>query len=108
MPVLNDAILFLEDDEESQPPTFDRDLQSLLHQPGFEGVKGIVIGRFQKNSKMSNEQLAKIIETKRELAHIPVVVDADFGHTSPMFTFPIGGMATLHADEENVKLTITE
>jgi len=67
MPSLIDSILCIEDDYESAPHTFDRDLQSLIHQPEFDEVKGIVIGRFQKASKMTNDLLKQIIETKKEL-----------------------------------------
>lgn len=108
MPSLKDTVLFIEDDYESQPVTFDRDLQSLIHQPGFEGVRGIVIGRFQQASHMTRELLAKIITTKRELAHIPVIADVDFGHTSPMITFPVGGQAVIKASGHQVNLTISE
>jgi muramoyltetrapeptide carboxypeptidase LdcA involved in peptidoglycan recycling len=38
-PEIVDTILFLEDDAESDPGTFDRDLQSLIHQPGFDRVR---------------------------------------------------------------------
>ena len=95
MPSLDGTILFLEDDDESNPAIFDRDLQSLIHQPGFKGVKGI--GRFQKASGMSVELLSKIINTKRELDGMPVICDVDFGHTSPQATFPIGGTAEVDA-----------
>ena len=64
---LNNTILFLEDTELSDPKTFDRDLQSLIHQPNFEAVKGIVIGRFQKGSNMSDEILIKIIKNKKPI-----------------------------------------
>ncbi len=37
MPDLEGTILLLEDDEEAGPIHFDRELQSLLHQPGFGG-----------------------------------------------------------------------
>ncbi|MCJ7436115.1 MAG: hypothetical protein MUO77_21765, partial [Anaerolineales bacterium] len=59
MPSLVGTILLLEDDYESKPATFDRDLQSLIHQPGFDGVKGLVIGRFQNKSEMEQEMLVK-------------------------------------------------
>jgi muramoyltetrapeptide carboxypeptidase LdcA involved in peptidoglycan recycling len=106
MPSLEDSILFLEDDKLTSPKTFDRDLQSLIHQPGFTGVKGIVIGRFEKVSNVSNELIQTIIQTKRELSHIPVVANADFGHTSPMFTFPIGGKVKLHVEQNGVKINL--
>jgi len=108
MPGLTNSILFIEDDYESVPHTFDRDLQSLIHQPGFEGVKGIVIGRFQKASKMTNDLLKQIIETKRELKNIPVVANVDFGHSDPKITFPIGGSVMIDIFHNNIRLQILE
>ena len=98
MPDLRNSIVFIEDDSESKPGNFDRDLQSLIMQKGFEEVQGLVIGRFQKASKMTREKLTKIIKTKEELKDIPVIADVDFGHTTPMITFPIGGKAEIRAD----------
>jgi len=94
-PDLSNSILFIEDDELSNPVTFDRDLQSLIHQPNFSKVKGLVIGRFQKISDVSNDKLIKIIKNKKELDNIPVVANVDFGHTDPKITFPIGGEAKI-------------
>lgn len=108
MPCLLNSILFLEDDYESLPATFDRDLQSLIHQPEFEYVKGIVIGRFQKASQMTGELLGKIIKSKRELLQIPVIANVDFGHTSPQITFPIGGQVSINANEKGIKILIAE
>ncbi|AIQ36159.1 peptidase S66 [Paenibacillus sp. FSL R5-0345] len=108
MPSLNNSILFLEDDYESSPVTFDRDLQSLIHQPDFQHVKGMVIGRFQQGSRMTKNLLTKIITSKEELSDIPVIADVDFGHTSPMITFPIGGQASLRAYGVRVELRISE
>lgn len=106
MPSLENSVLLLEDDAESQPYTFDRDLQSLLHLPEFSQVKGLIIGRFQRGSNMTFELLEQIIRNKRELQHIPVVVNADIGHTTPMFTFPIGGEGKLVALDDRVTFTI--
>ena len=80
MPSLKDSILFIEDDEESHALTFDRDLQSLLHQPDARDIKGILIGRFQKNSQVTEEALKKIIESKKELQGIPVIANVNIGH----------------------------
>ncbi|MBU2577481.1 LD-carboxypeptidase, partial [Patescibacteria group bacterium] len=44
LPDFTDSVLFLEDDEESAPHDFDRNLQSLIHLPEFSKVKGLVIG----------------------------------------------------------------
>lgn len=107
-PGLQGSILFLEDDEESLFYSFDRDLQSLIHLPDFERVKGIVIGRFQKASEMTNEMLIKIIKSKKELDRIPVIANVDFGHTDPKITFPIGGEAVLVAEGGRATLELTK
>ena len=102
----SNIVLFLEDDELSNPVTFDRDLQSLIHQPGFEMVKGLVIGRFQKISKMSDENLIRIIKTKKELNGMPMIANLDFGHTDPKITFPIGGEARIIVKNSEIKIEI--
>ncbi|MEK7592107.1 MAG: S66 peptidase family protein [Patescibacteria group bacterium] len=108
MPNLHDSILFLEDDGESKHHHFDRDLQSLIHLPEFTGVCGIVIGRFQKESKMTKESLTQIVASKKELSHIPVIGNVDFGHTDPKITFPIGGTAVLKVSSTDMTLKISE
>lgn len=105
-PGLENSILFIEDDEESLPHTFDRDLQSLIHLPSFSGVNGIVIGRFQKASEITNELLIKIIKTKKELSNLPVIANVDFGHTDPKITFPVGGEVNLIAKDGKVKIEL--
>jgi muramoyltetrapeptide carboxypeptidase LdcA involved in peptidoglycan recycling len=106
MPNLEGSILLLEDDEETDPVHFDRTLQSLIHQPGFEGVRGIVFGKFQRASDMDQDTLTAIVESKPELDGLPVVASASFGHTTPQFTFPIGGYGSLRAEDGMVRLFI--
>lgn len=107
MPDLQGSILFLEDDFEVYPEVFDRDLVSLIQQPGFGGVKGLVIGRFQRGSRMSREILHTIIKSKKELDQLPVIAEVNFGHTSPIITFPVGGRAAVKAKDQ-VELKIWE
>jgi muramoyltetrapeptide carboxypeptidase LdcA involved in peptidoglycan recycling len=97
MPSLENSILFLEDDYLTFPANFDRDLQLLIQQPGFDGVKGILIGRFQCRSEMTDTLLKKIVASKKELKGIPILAYVNFGHTSPIFTFPIGGRVKMRA-----------
>jgi len=106
MPDLNNSILFLEDDYLTNPDTFDRDLQSLIHLPDFNNVKGIIIGRFQNKSNVTNELLTQIIKTKKELNNIPVIANLDFGHTDPKVTLPIGGIVEITSKSNNSKITI--
>ena len=106
MPPLKDSVLFLEDDCESKPHNFDRDLQSLIHLPEFSEIKGIVIGRFQKASEMTDGLLTQIIKTKEELNSIPVIANVDFGHSDPKITFPIGGNCKVEATNGNQSFRI--
>ncbi|HEY0907918.1 MAG TPA: S66 peptidase family protein [Candidatus Paceibacterota bacterium] len=106
MPDIAGSILFLEDDADSKAVNFDRDLQSILHLPDFRKVKGLVIGRFQTKSAITDEQLIKIIKTKKELENIPVLANVDFGHSEPMITYPIGGEAELVVSKERSVLRI--
>jgi muramoyltetrapeptide carboxypeptidase LdcA involved in peptidoglycan recycling len=95
MPSLDGAILMIEDDFESNAATFCRDLTSLLQLPDASGVQGVVIGRFQRQSGVSNSLLSQIIAGQGRLAGRPVLANVDFGHTSPIATIPIGGKAIL-------------
>ena len=109
MPDLKDAILFLEDDGMADRAfmwEFDRNLQSLIMQKDFDKVKAIVIGRAEINSQMDDRKWIKLIKSKPELNNIPVIAGADFGHTTPIFTFPIGGKAKLEAKNNSIKLII--
>ena len=93
MPSLDGAMLFVEDDSESSPHTFARDLTSLLQLPDAAGIRGLVIGRFQRQTGMTRELLAQIVGNQPGLAGLPVLANADFGHTQPLLTFPVGGQA---------------
>jgi muramoyltetrapeptide carboxypeptidase len=70
-------------------------------------LQGVVVGRFQKGSEMDPTKLQTIIDTKAELANIPVVCHADFGHTNPKFVFPIGGVGEINVDTDPQNCTLT-
>jgi len=107
MPCLDGTVALIEDDEQVRPWDFDRDLVSLLHQPGFAGVRAVIIGRFQRASEMTRDLLTQIVASKPQLAGLPVIGNVDFGHTTPAFTFPVGGSIEVHADAAAPRLTIT-
>ena len=108
MPDEDNIILFLEDDslvKNEFVREFDRDLQSLLHALKGKNINGIVIGKAEKEANMNENKWKEIIETKAELKDIPVIIDANFGHTTPIFTFPIGGFASIEA-KSGIKIKI--
>lgn len=104
MPDLSNCILFLEDDELVNPAIFARDLTSLLQ--ATTTIKGLAIGRFQRASAMTEEQLHFILDKHPLLKAIPVLYDVDFGHTQPIFTFPIGGNVHINTKELRIQVTI--
>ena len=99
-----DTILMIEDDGGSNAAVFDRNLQALCYQPDFRNVKALVIGRFQKESKIDRKMLEFIINNKPELKNIPVLANVDYGHATPIITIPLGGEAELN----NGKLTLAK
>ena len=40
---------------------------------------------------MNRPLLERILGAKKELAGKPVIANVDFGHTTPIVTFPVGG-----------------
>ena len=108
MPELQDSILFIEDDglaDKTFNKEFDRNLQSLLHSAKGKNIRAIVVGRAENNCQMNEEKWENIFKNKKEIKDIPIIINADFGHTTPIFTFPIGGNAILKADT-NIKIEI--
>ncbi|MCX6816540.1 MAG: LD-carboxypeptidase [Candidatus Beckwithbacteria bacterium] len=105
-PKMDEAILFIEEAKFSNPSQFDRNLQSLVQQKGFK-IRGLVLGRFQPNT-MTEEQLVYILRSKRELKNIPIIANADFGHTDPKATIPIGGTVRILASAMETFIEFTE
>ncbi|MDD4353484.1 MAG: LD-carboxypeptidase, partial [Candidatus Nanoarchaeia archaeon] len=70
-------------------------------------IKGLVIGKFQKDIGMPYEKLKAIIESKKEIPkNIPVIAVFDFAHTIPRFTYPIGGTCKIIAKNGIINLEI--
>jgi muramoyltetrapeptide carboxypeptidase LdcA involved in peptidoglycan recycling len=108
MPPLAESILFIEDDEETHIYNFERQLQSLLQLPDAKGIKGILLGRFQKASNVTEAALKKVIASKHELKNIPVIANVNFGHVQPIVTIPFGAYASISALEKETKIFIEQ
>lgn len=98
------TVLFIEDTESANAAVFTRNLQALIQQPDFKNVKGILIGRFQKKSAVSREQLEFMVKRfEKELKDMPVIANLDFGHSTPLLTLPVGGTAVI--DGQGIKIS---
>lgn len=106
MPSLADAVLFVEDDLETDAFTFARDLVSLSHQTAFKQIQALVIGRFQRASKVDRSTLEAIVGGLDLAPGVPVVANVDIGHTDPMATIPIGGTARVTAGAGTTDITV--
>lgn len=99
------TILFIEDTESANAAIFTRNLQALIQQPDFKNVKGILIGRFQKKSNVTREQLEFIVQRfDKALKGMPVIANLDFGHSTPLLTIPVGGTAVIN--EQGIKISV--
>ncbi|MFV0627371.1 MAG: S66 peptidase family protein [Alphaproteobacteria bacterium] len=110
MPNLENNILFIEDNFMTKMDLmeFDRNLTSLLQQKTLKNLQAVVIGRFQKGSEVLREKLQAIISAKKVLKNIPVIANVDFGHTTPIITFPLGGKARIELKEEKYIISVIE
>lgn len=104
-PDLDGAIVVVEDDFESSVHDFARGLTALL-QTGA-AVRGLIVGRFQRRSEVSQELLRHIVGSAPQLAGVPVLANVDVGHTNPVHTFPVGGSCYLAAEPGAVEIVLT-
>ena len=102
----NNVILFIEDDGlvgDNFVCEFDRDFQSLVHAVGKDLIKGIVVGRAELVTNMTVDRWKKIFAHK-DLDNIPIIINADFGHTNPMITIPLGGYARIDTNNKTIEI----
>lgn len=103
LPAVTKPIIFIEQAEGGEPLEFSRELSQMLQI--HPDIAALIIGRFPVENKMSEPNLHSILAKFPVLNTIPVVYHVDFGHTQPIFTFPLGGMITVRA-KNNADVTI--
>jgi len=111
LPALKNSILFIEDDDlvgKWFGQEFSRNFESLLQQAGANQISGVVFGRFQKGAKITTKKLQAIIKNKPLLKGLPILAGVDFGHTTPQFTLPIGGLVRIEVREAKQTITLIE
>jgi muramoyltetrapeptide carboxypeptidase LdcA involved in peptidoglycan recycling len=93
------AILFLETSEEKPTPeTVDAMLMDYENMGVFEQIRGLLVARPYGYADEERRQLHEVILERTAKFGFPIIADMDFGHTSPMFTLPIGCRAVIDAD----------
>lgn len=97
------GIVILEEIDEP-PYRIDRMLTQLLMSGAFEGVKAILLGRFDQHVQGEKlDRTTTAVSVLREaLPAIPLATGAPYGHVGPTWTLPIGAWATLNVDGGNL------
>ena len=106
-PSLEGAVLLVEDDALTFPAQLARDLTSLLQLPDARGIRGVLIGRFQRASGVTRSLLTQIVDRADLSPDIPVLANLDVGHTHPLATLPIGGEVELSVTTSGSRLAVT-
>ena len=104
-PDFGGAILFLETSEEKpDPEKVDGILMDYENMGVFAEIRGLLFGRPYGYTAEEREQLHEVMLERTKRYDFPVVADMDFGHTSPMFTLPVGCRAVIEADRERFEI----
>jgi muramoyltetrapeptide carboxypeptidase len=61
-------------------------------------IRGLLVARPYGYSEEGRAELHEVILARTEQFAFPIAADMDFGHTSPIFTLPIGCRATIDGD----------
>ncbi|HEM6289543.1 TPA: LD-carboxypeptidase [Streptococcus suis] len=96
-------ILFLEEAEDDDYLIIARHLTALLQ--AYPNPQALVLGRFPKETKMTEEILLAILDKHPILKKVPVLYDLDFAHTQPLFTITIGGQVELDAEPFSIRFS---
>lgn len=105
LPSLEGKILFLEDTSTVSKETFSNMLDQLFALPHARSLQGVVFGRMQTQSELSDSDIRHLLHKLPEF--VPVLAKANFGHTYPVGSFPIGRVATVYASKSKQSVRIT-
>ena len=94
LPESTGAILLIEDVDEA-PYQLDRLLISLRQSRFWEGLGGLIFGRFTRCG--SSDAVKKLLRETAEAFSGPVLMNAPFGHGRLNRAFPLGALAELSA-----------
>lgn len=103
---MDDAILFLEDDDCESSSTVQRMLAQLKLAGLLDKVRGFVFGRFQKKSDINEKEIKNIFALLNGSLSVPVIMGVDFGHTDPMISLPIGSYVEIDTEKNEIVATL--
>ena len=107
---LRGAVLFLETSEDAPPPSrLTEFIRSLAAMGVLERLGGILFGRpgGQIPPEMFQSYDAALCNTIRVeygLGELPIVTNMDFGHTDPVFVFPVGLQVRINSAQRHISI----
>lgn len=105
-PDLSGKVLFLEDGYSVSTQIFRRMFLQLLRQPGAERIQGFIFGRHQVQSAIDQTMMGQMVD-RFVPDNVPVVVNASFGHTYPVGSFPIGRKICIETIANRPRIVVT-
>ncbi len=100
-----EAILFFETSEEKPAPsTVDGILMDYENMGVLERIRGLLVGRPYAYTPEERRELREVVLERTQRYGFPVIADMDFGHTSPMFTLPLGCRTLIDAKRERFEI----
>ncbi|MBL1229502.1 LD-carboxypeptidase [Enterococcus sp. BWB1-3] len=99
-PLIDHPVIFMEMEEEGDFRDFARDMASILQV--YRKPAALVIGRFSAATEMTEERLIMLLDKHPVAKTIPVLYNVNFGHTQPIFTFPVGQKMTINTANQEI------
>lgn len=102
-----DSILFFETSEDKPAPDY---VEYWLRNYGSIGilqkVKGIIFAKPYDNQFYEEYKnvLVKVVRNELGLSELPILINMNFGHTSPICILPYGAMAEIDCDEKGFSI----
>ncbi len=101
-----DKILFLEELGFASEPAFvSKDLYFLKQNNVFDKIKGLWLGNYEHESKITLEKIVQ--DTLENQYNFPIIKSNNFGHTETKTVIPIGTKARIDTSK-NVKIELIE
>lgn len=103
----SEVVLMLEaTGQEASLPVFQRALTHLRQTGLFGRVRALLVGRCPDAFAVGGRTLRDVVLEATAGHDFPVVADLPFGHTSPIWTLPLGVEATVEAAEDGASIRL--
>ncbi len=98
--------IFFWEETESSTAQIDRTLQHFRDVGILEKIKGMIIGRLDRDVKISSPDygIEDIVSRVCKEYDFPIITEMDFGHTDPILTLPIGVRASFDTSLQELKI----